>query len=265
MEKEELLVVQKVNDLRDQHPIIGTRKLHCMLQPFLQADAIKMGRDGLFNLLGKNKLLVRRRKRRTFTTQSHHWLKKYTNLTKDWHPTAPEQLWVADITYVPRHRGFLYLSLITDAYSHKIVGYHIAETLKTASTVKALQMALLKRKESPCRLIHHSDRGIQYCSSEYVTLLKLENIKISMTENSDPLDNPVAERINGIIKHEYLKHYRINNVDEATDLLRDVVNRYNCLRPHQSIQMKTPETVHEQKLLINKRWNRHKQLISIAT
>ncbi len=253
---EEQLILEKVRALRQIHPVIGTRKLYCLLQPFLLDHQIKIGRDALFDLLAVNKLLVRRRRRKINTTQSHHWLKRYPNLTKSWYPDAPEQLWVADITYVPVTTGFLYLSLITDAYSHKIMGFHIAETLEAVYTAKALAMALRTPIGKRNNLVHHSDRGIQYCSAEYVNILKENDIQISMTESGDPLENPVAERINGIIKHEYLKHYKISNQAQAMEQLECIVNRYNKERPHQSINMLTPEIVHQKHLLVNRRWGK---------
>lgn len=261
---EQELVLQQVKEIRKLHPIIGGRKLYCLLQPFLLEHQIKMGRDALFDLLSANKLLVRKRRRRISTTQSHHWLKKYSNLIKEWNPQKPGELWVADITYVLIDNGFLYLSLITDAYSHKIMGYYIADTLEAVHTTKALQMALQNCAVIPYQLIHHSDRGIQYCSTEYVKLLNEYNIRISMTENGDPLENPIAERINGIIKDEYLKHYTIANQSEAMRLLEVIVCRYNQKRPHQSINMLTPEVVHDQELLVNRKWGKQKQLANIV-
>lgn len=261
---EQELVLQQVKEIRKLHPVIGGRKLYCLLQPFLLEHQIKMGRDALFDLLSANKLLVKKRKRRISTTQSHHWLKKYSNLIKDWHPRKPGELWVADITYVSTTAGFLYLSLITDAYSHKIMGYYIADSLEAVHTTKALKMALQSCEDIPLQLIHHSDRGIQYCSSEYVNLLNNHKIRISMTENGDPLENPVAERINGILKDEYLNHYTITDQTDAMNLLNTIVNRYNKKRPHQSINMLTPEMVHEQQLLVNRKWPKQKQLPNIV-
>ena len=138
---EQQLVLDQVHDVRQLHPAIGVRKLHYLLQPFLLEHQVKMGRDALFDLLAANKLLVRKRKRRISTTQSFHWLKKYPNLIKDWRPSRPNQLWVADITYIPLANGFLYLSLITDAYSHKIMGHAIASNLEAVHTSEALKMA----------------------------------------------------------------------------------------------------------------------------
>ena len=259
---EQQLVLNWVGEIRQIHPVIGGRKLFYLLQPFLFEHQIKMGRDALFDLLAENKLLVRKRRRRINTTQSHHWLKKYPNLIKDWHPSKPNQLWVSDITYIPLINGFLYLSLITDAYSHKILGYSVANNLEATHTIKALKMALKDLTQKPGRLIHHSDRGVQYCSFDYVNLLKENNIEISMTENGDPLENAVAERVNGIVKGEYLEHYSLNNQGQVDELIIDIINRYNTLRPHQSIRMKTPEIVHEKQLLINKTWSKKKQYLT---
>lgn len=260
---EQQLVLEQIKQIRQEHPVIGCRKMHCMLQSFLLDNQIKIGRDALFDLLSAHKLLVRKRKRRVATTWSYHWLKKYPNLIKNWSPQMPEQLWVADITYVPTSKRFLYLSLVTDAYSHKIMGYHISDNLEAVHTTKALEMALTSITKIN-QLIHHSDRGLQYCSSEYVELLKENNIQISMTENGDPLENPVAERINGIIKNEYLKHHTITNQTNAMQILERVVVKYNQQRPHQSINMLTPELVHHHKLLVNRKWSKQKQLSNIV-
>jgi len=260
---EQQLVLEHIKQIRQEHPVMGCRKLFCMLQSFLLEQQIKMGRDALFDLLSAHKLLVRKRRRRVATTWSYHWLKKYPNLIKNWYPQMPEQLWVADITYVRMRKGFLYLSLITDAYSHKIMGYHIADNLAAVHTTKALEMAIASLTKSH-HLIHHSDRGLQYCSSEYIELLKRNNFQISMTENGDPLENPIAERINGIIKNEYLKYYSITNQSNAMQLLEKIVWKYNQQRPHQSINMLTPEIVHQQKLLVNRKWGRQKQISNIV-
>jgi hypothetical protein len=261
---EQEILLDKVKQIRQEHPVIGGRKLYCMLQPFLLEHQIKIGRDALFDLLLAHKLLVRKKRRRIATTCSYHWLKKYPNLIKSWSPQMPDQLWVADITYVPSNKGFLYLSLITDAYSHKVMGYYIASNLESVHTTNALRMALQSIKETN-NLIHHSDRGLQYCSSEYVELLRSKNIQISMTENGDPLENPIAERINGIIKNEYLKHYSITNQSTAMQILERVIVKYNQQRPHQSINMLTPEDVHCYKLLVNRRWGKQKHLVNIAS
>jgi len=264
VDTEQEILLDKVKQIRQEHPVIGGRKLYCMLQPFLLEHQIKIGRDALFDLLSAHKLLVRKKRRRIATTWSYHWLKKYPNLIKSWSPQMPDQLWVADITYVPSNKGFLYLSLITDAYSHKVMGYHIADTLESVHTTTALRMALESINETN-NLIHHSDRGLQYCSSEYVELLISRNIQISMTENGDPLENPIAERINGIIKNEYLKHHTITNQKNAIQILEQVVVKYNQQRPHQSIKMLTPELVHQHKLLVNRKWGKQKRLSNIVS
>jgi putative transposase len=249
---EEDLVIQRVKEIRKCHRRMGTRKLYEMLQPFMQGHQIKMGRDALFNMLSANHLLVRKRKRRVQTTNSFHWLRKYPNLIRGLVPTAPSQIWVSDITYWKINPGeHLYISLVTDAYSHKIVGYQVAETMEAIQTIEALQMALSALgAESHLNLIHHSDRGIQYCSYAYVRLLKEKGIGISMTENGDPLENAVAERINGTIKDEYLETYTVQTLKEAEELLKTVVDLYNQERPHMSIGNLTPNSIHYSKTKI---------------
>ena len=219
-----------------------------------------MGRDALFYLLSANHLLVRKRKRRIQTTQSFHWLRKYPNLIREFTPTAPNQLWVSDITYWKIETGYVYISFITDAYSHKIVGCHVAETLESVETIQALKMALsglLKEPESHFQLIHHSDRGVQYCHHKYVKLLQDYYIKISMTESGDPLENAVAERVNGIIKEEYLQYYTVKNIKEAKKVLDFVVKLYNEDRPHNSIGNLLPSQVHEEKIKTEKLWKNY--------
>ena len=244
---EEELIIQQVKQIRQNHPRLGTRKLYGKLQAFMLENSIKMGRDALFNLLAANHLLIRKRKRKITTTNSYHWLRKYPNLIRNFVPTAPNQLWVSDITYWKINaQEHLYISFITDAYSHKIVGYQVAETLEAIESVQALQMALsaFEGAESHLQLTHHSDRGIQYCSREYVKLLQDNNIQISMTENGDPLENAIAERVNGIIKEEYLDAYEVNDIKEARELLDRVIQLYNNDRPHLSISNLTPNQVH---------------------
>lgn len=241
---EQNLVLDEVLKIRNRHPHMGGRKLHEMLQPYLMDHQIKMGRDALFNLLESNHLLVRRRRRRVYTTNSFHWLRKYPNLIKGRQWVEPNQLWVSDITYWRIGSGFVYISLITDAFSHKIVGYHVADNLESVQTLEALKMAVQTLPADHQGLTHHSDRGIQYCSSEYVQILQLHNIEISMTENSDPRENAIAERVNGILKEEYLYDYLVQTLSQAKLVLDFVINLYNVERPHMSCQYKTPETVH---------------------
>jgi putative transposase len=257
---EEEFVLAEVRKIRDNHKRLGTRKLYDKLQGFLLDHQIKMGRDALFALLSANKMLVRRRKHHIQTTQSWHWLRKYPNLRKGFEPTSPNQLWVSDITYWKIQDTHVYISFITDAFSHKIVGYHVAATLEAIETVKALKMALkgLKNeKENEEELIHHSDRGLQYCSQEYVKLLKRNKIGISMTENGDPLENAIAERVNGIIKEEYLQDYTARNMAEAKEILEYVIDLYNNDRPHNSIGNLVPSFVHSTKIKTDKLWKNY--------
>lgn len=253
------MVLEQVKEIRETQPAIGTRKLYFMLQPFLSEHKIKIGRDRLFNLLAAHGMLIRRRKRKIFTTQSHHWLRKYRNLIKQMEIIRPNQLWVADITYYRIVPGYVYISLITDAYSHKIVGYHLSDNLEAKNNVEALRMALSALTADPksLSLIHHSDRGIQYCSKEYVRLLTAHHIAISMTEDGNPLENAIAERINGIIKQEYLNHYIIRNKTEAMEALSHAVARYNGQRPHLSCNLHTPESVHQKNLPVKKLWKNY--------
>lgn len=244
--------------IRKEHRVMGTRKLYEMLHPFMMEHSIKMGRDALFDLLAANHLLVKKRKRKLQTTYSNHWLRKYPNLIGDFIPRSINQLWVSDITYWKIATGeHLYISLITDAYSRKIVGYHVAETMEAVESIEALQIALtnLKATTQPRQLIHHSDRGIQYCSSKYVKLLQDNGIEISMTENGDPLENAIAERVNGIIKEEYLMNYHTCHVEEAKKQLQQAINLYNNDRPHMSIGNLTPNKLHSnQKINHQKLW-----------
>jgi len=250
----EELIVKQVSKIREKHHCMGGRKLYEMLGPFMHEHGINMGRDRLFDLLAAHKLLVRRRRRKVSTTQSWHKFHKYPNLIKGFIPQSPNELWVSDITYLRTVKGFYYISFITDAYSHKIVGYHIANNLGTIATVQALKMALntLGTPEKP--LIHHSDRGVQYCSEEYVKLLRKEKIFISMTESGDPRENAVAERLNGIIKQEYMAFCQITSLNRAKALLEQSVYLYNHERPHQSIGMMTPLKVHQNNITAKRLW-----------
>ncbi len=259
------LIIQQVMDIRKRHPIIGTRKLYIMLEPFLVEHKIKTGRDKLFDLLAAYKLLVRRRRRRVSTTQSYHRFHKYPNLIRKMELSGIHQLWVSDITYYKVMGKFVYLSFVTDAYSHKIIGYHLAETLETIHSIAALEMAI-KGIDALTKhtIIHHSDRGVQYCSEAYVKLLQDNGIMISMTENGDPLENPVAERVNGIIKEEYLKRYQYNTIKQIEEKLSEVVSFYNKERPHMSCSMFTPDSVHENNLVVQKQWKTYYKSINSA-
>lgn len=254
---EEYLVIQEVLRIRQTQPVIGARKLYVLLQGFLLEHQIKMGRDALFDLLAREKLLVRKHKRRIHTTQSYHRFKKYPDLRKDLRLEQINTLWVADITYLPTEQGFLYLSLISDAYSHLILGWAVAPSLETIHTLQALEMALtsLQVKIIPT-LIHHSDRGVQYCSEAYVEKLLSHHIQISMTQDSNPTDNGIAERLNGILKQEFLTHYQLQNQAQVEQVIRQVVVIYNQQRPHLSCGMCTPAQVHQHNLKVENLWKK---------
>ena len=251
------LILEEVRRVRRFHRSMGTRKLYEKLQGFLLENQIKLGRDALFNLLSTNGLLVRKRKRSVSTTMSYHRYHKWPNLIKGFVPTAVDQLYVSDITYWKTELGFLFISLITDVFSHKIVGYHVANTLETIASRRALEMALKGIKGEAEKLIHHSDRGIQYCSAEYVKVLQSRNINISMTETSEPTDNAVAERVNGILKEEYLSHYKVKTLKEAREVLQESIELYNHDRPHMSIGLLTPDLVHDYNIQTEKLWKNY--------
>ncbi len=252
------LIIQQVIEIRRCHPVIGARKLYVMLQPFMLEHKIKIGRDGLFNLLAAYGLLVRKRKRRISTTQSYHRFHKYPNLIRAMHITGINQLWVSDITYYKAGGKFVYLSFVSDAYSHKIIGFQAAGTLEAVHSLQALRMAVegVLNKEQ-YKIIHHSDRGAQYCCDNYVKLLQDENICISMTESGDPLENAVAERVNGIIKEEYLNHYTFKTKKEVEQKLQEAVELYNTQRPHMSCSMLTPAAVHTNNLPVARTWKNY--------
>lgn len=253
------LLLKEVLNIRKNHKRIGTRKLYEMLTPVMMEHQIKMGRDKLFELLAAHHLLIRRRRRNIRTTFSNHWLRKYPNLIRNIVLTMPNQLWVSDITYwrVGRHR--VYITFITDAYSHKIVGYNLAETLEALESLKALKMALQPFEGAVSHLIHHSDRGLQYCSQEYVKMLHKYDIRISMTESGDPLENPIAERVNGIMKEEYLEPQGVQSIKEAITYLHKAINLYNSERPHMSISNYTPDVVHHanEPMLVKRIWKNY--------
>ena len=238
------MVLQLVGQVRKELPALGTRKLYHVLQPCLKEHNIKLGRDKFFALLARHNLLIKRPRNRQRTTYSYRWFNRFANLTKGWSPTAPGQLWVSDITYLRMGNGFAYLSLITDAYSRKIVGCHVAKTLHAVNTFKALKMALTNELHLQQGIIHHSDRGTQYCSSQYIETLQRHGFNISMTQSGDPLDNSIAERVNGIIKQEFIEYHYLSGIRQAKKVMDKAVNNYNTLRPHQSLNYKTPHQVH---------------------
>ena len=240
--------------LRRQMPRLGTRKLHYLLK-----SELDIGRDKLFDLLRAEGLLVYKRRRYTVTTNSKHWMRKYPNLIRGIELVRPEQVWVSDITYIDTQDGHGYLHLITDAYSKQIMGYELCGNMEAASTLKALQMAITNREYKDQALIHHSDRGLQYCSKLYTNYLKDNNITISMTENGDPYENAIAERVNGILKDEFGLSEQLGNISEAVHQTAQSISIYNNSRPHLSCSMLTPVQMHQQKEIKVKSYNKKAQ------
>lgn len=237
-------VVALVKEQRIAQPRLGARKLYHILNPKLKD--LKVGRDKFFGILKANHLLIKPKRSYNVTTWSHHRFRKHPNLIKELDITRPEQVWVSDITYIGKRDKPCYLSLITDAYSKKIMGYDVSASLSTQGCINALKMAHKDRKFKAEPLIHHSDRGIQYCSDEYQYLLKKYNLKCSMTQNSDPYENAVAERINGILKQEFMIDTYHLELSLMKKLAAEAINKYNQIRPHWSNYMLTPNLMHLQ-------------------
>jgi transposase InsO family protein len=253
----EKFILEQIDAIRKHQPRCGGRKLFIMLQPFFKEHNISIGRDKFFDVLKRNKLLVRRTKRSIHTTDSKHHFYRYSNLVKGFTPLKAHELWVADITYIPLKERFAYLFLITDAYSRKIVGFHVSDDMKVNSAVVALKKALAQKPPETI-VIHHSDRGIQYCSTEYVNLLQQHHAMISMTNNGDPLENAIAERINGILKTELISSY-YNDIDAAVIHITRCITIYNYRRRHSSLNWQIPAEVHNQKGPQIRRWKNYYQ------
>lgn len=244
-----LAALQQVKDLvvteRRRMPRVGTRKLYYLLKDRLNNQGIKIGRDALFSFLKSENMLVRPTKRYTKTTWSKHWLYKHPNLVKEFTAERPEQVWVSDITYVPTKTGNRYLALVTDAFSRKIVGYHLSGDMRTENVAKALSMAI-KHRKTKLPLIHHSDRGLQYCAAEYQQLLDKSSITPSMTDGYDCYQNALAERINGILKGEFL--IQTYTPEQLSKVVDQSIEIYNSYRPHVSLKYRTPNFIHEKSL-----------------
>ena len=226
-------------------PRIGTRKLYYLLKDSLRL--INVGRDKLFAILRANNMMIKPKRTYHVTTNSHHHFKKHKNLIEKIDIKRPEQAWVSDITYIGTRKNPIYLALVTDSYSKKIVGYNVSNSLATQGSLLALEMALSKRKYNKEILMHHSDRGLQYCSNEYQKLINKNDILCSMTETYDPYANAVAERINGIIKHEFILDNYSTDITVMAALIKNSVYIYNEKRPHYSCFMKTPNEMHKQR------------------
>lgn len=234
-----------VLEIRRDMPRIGTRKLYYLLKPEFDKRQIKIGRDALFTYLKTEHLLIKPKKNYTKTTNSKHWLRKHPNLLKQTSPQRAEHVFVSDITYIKSREKTHYLSLVTDAYSRKIMGYELSDDMSAEHVVKAFKMAI-KQRSSYKELIHHSDRGLQYCTSVYQKILQKHNVKPSMTDGYDCYQNALAERINGILKQEFLI-YKCNNGKELKQLIKESIETYNNKRPHLSLSMKTPNFIHNKK------------------
>lgn len=251
------MVVDKRGEINQSQ---GGRKLHRLLKSELKEADIKIGRDKFFDFLRAHALLVPKIRAFHRTTNSNHNFKKFKNLVKNKVPNGPEELWVADITYIRLNGKHAYLALITDAYSKKIVGYKLSSNMKASLTIDALKMALNGRKYPHKQLIHHSDRGFQYCWNEYVEMLQKAQIHISMTEEYDPYENAVAERINRTIKYEFALNQVIPNKTLASKMVRRAVSVYNSKRPHNSLDGRTPDDVHKNRNQPYKSYRKNKEI-----
>jgi transposase InsO family protein len=239
----ESIVLELVHEQRRRLPRIGGKKLYFLLQKDLHS-LCKIGRDKFFEILRNNGLLVSRKKRYARTTNSYHHFYRWKNLLKDRCITCPNECYVSDITYLRTTSGFVYLFLITDYYSRKIVGWDLSRSLSIEGGINSLQMAIKQRKTT-YELLHHSDRGIQYCSHDYVKLLQNNGIKISMTEENHCYENSLAERVNGILKDEFLLYNTFGSITEAHKAVKEAITLYNEVRPHWSLKLQTPDAIHQ--------------------
>ena len=236
--------MEQARQLREEAPGIGAYKMFVILKDIFQD--VMPGRDKFYKIMHKNKLMLKPERKR-HTTNSNHNYHKYKNLIKDLVIDCPNRLWVADITYIETDEGVVYLHLVTDAWTHEIIGWILSDSLMAANTIAALKMGIDYADGADLStLIHHSDRGSQYCSNSYVELLKSVNASISMTEDYKPTDNAIAERVNGIIKQEWLyRMKRPRNLKDAQIIINDIIDFYNNKRPHMSIGMMTPRQKRE--------------------
>lgn len=245
----DLIIIEAVKRIRHKTKTHrwGVRKILPLVKLELTNADFTIGRDKLFDILRDEGMLVKPRKRKVFTTQSFHWLRKYQNLIENLVVSRPNQVWVSDITYLNYKGDTWFLYLITDVYSQKIVGWCLSKNLKAASAIKALEMAIKGNEINPYSLIHHSDRGVQYCSNDYVQLLNSNHIHISMTRPASPQENAIAERVNGILKEEWL--YDMNIINNNN--LREIISIYNAARPHNTLNGMTPNEIHDKGFLRN--------------
>ena len=253
---EDGIILDLVHEYRKDMGRIGGRKLWNLINNRLPEN-FSVGRDRLFCLLDREHLKVHKKRRSTRTTYSSKWMHQWPNLIKDIVPTAANQIWVSDITYIDTKNGFVYLHLVTDAYSKKILGWCLSPTLHTDYTVQALQMAI---RSAGCKLdglIHHSDRGCQYCCEKYVKLLQDNNIMISMTECGNPRENAIAERVNGILKTEWINDEHFVGLVDARNRITQVIDIYNNKRPHLSLDYATPNQAYVMKGEQRRKWKNY--------
>ena len=241
-------VKELVDRERKQLPRLGTRKIYHLIRDGIREQGLKFGRDKLFDLMRLYGLQIKPRRRYTATTMSRHWLRKWPNIIKGKEVHHPDEVWVSDITYIKTEEGNCYLNMITDAYSRKIMGYAVEDNMETESMIEALRMATAQRKDPLITTIHHSDRGLQYCSKEYALMTTNNNIRLSMTENGDPYENALAERMNRTIKEEFGIDRKMKNKEQVRQLVAESIFLYNCKRPHLALKMKTPEEVYHTKI-----------------
>lgn len=237
-------VLELVESIRLRMPKIGTRKLYFMLKEELKP--LGVGRDMLFRILKANHLLIKPNRRYHITTNSHHRFRKHKNLIENVVPDEPEQIWVSDITYVGNRENPMYLALVTDAYSKQIMGHDLSNSLDVSGSLRALKMAIKKRKYKTNVVTHHSDRGLQYCSNQYQEILKRNKINCSMTESYDPYANAIAERVNGILKAEFIGYKNKESIETMEKLVKNSIDIYNEQRPHYSCFYMTPNQMHLQ-------------------
>lgn len=257
-ESKAIEVVSMVLDIRKSMPRLGAKKSYHLLKN--QLKPLKIGRDKLFNILRANHLLIQPKRSYHITTNSHHHFRKHKNQVLDLEINRPDQVWVSDITYIGRRENPCYLSIITDAYSKKIMGHYVADNMNTESSALALRMAIKQRKSKEVPLIHHSDRGLQYCAKDYQKILRKNGILASMTQNSDPYENAVAERINGILKQEFMIDKHNLKLKIMKSLVKESIDTYNELRPHYSNYMLTPNQMHLQNTIKMRTYKTKKHL-----
>lgn len=233
-----------MQEVRRIHPRIGGKKLYRLLKPDMEQMGVGIGRDKFFDILGRNKLLVKRRRKYVKTTDSWHYFHKYKNKLRDKLLTGSGQAYASDITYLRTREGFVYLFLQTDVYSRMITGWHLSDSLSIDGAIRALKMTLKQYVGKNKGVIHHSDRGIQYCCKEYVKILQKHKMEISMTEQNHCYENAMAERVNGILKQEYLLDTTFADQASALKAVKEAVNSYNNHRPHWSLNLLTPRQVH---------------------